>query len=263
MMHTVSTLLLLAVVAEAQLPSRQTRHHDALTGNVQRFPDFFVKGHVRDGFLIRPQNQHHSALTGLGGDLPDLFVKGHVKDNFVLQPQAQHHDALTGLGSALPGQFVKGHTSDLVSGFAEDYSLRKTMNAGIASPSMIEEFAFCKVSGDQCSQYVLKREWMGLATTLGGFKAGTCWEHGYSVSEGSKDISMPLIGETKVRFFKAPEKEIPSMEAFAQTSPDIIRALALAFISLVGISVTIFGFFRVHRGTVMADKESLLASWNL
>merc|ERR1712025_552298 len=113
------------------------------------------------------------------------------------------------------------------------------------------------------SQYTLKMQWAWLATTLGGFKEGTCWEHGYNVNEGSKEISMPLIGKTDVRLFKAPENENLSMEVFTQSSPDIISALLLALLSLAGISATIFAMLHLRRGTFVADEEALLASWNL
>lgn len=273
MIHTVTTFLLLASVAEAQIPSRMARHHDALTGNSQRIPDQFIKGNLRDNFVIRDPSQHHDALTGLGPSLPDQFVKGHVRrDDFVLKPQAQHHDALTGLGSSIPGQFIKGDihllddTSDPVSPeFVKDYSLKENTNSDIAFPSILdpipdEETAFCRISGDRCSQYILESEWIKLgATAISGFQPGTCWEHGFSVNEGSKEMSMPLIGKTNVRFFK----KAPVMELFTQTSPHVISALALALISLVGVSVTIFARRRVRRGTFMADKKPLLASWNL
>merc|ERR1719387_491732 len=105
------------------------------------------------------------------------------------------------------------------------------MVADIAIPSRVEEFSYCKVSGDQCSQYTLK-PWMRLATILGGFKAGTCWQHGYTVNDGSRETSMPLIGKVNVRFFKEFKNEIPSTEVFSQTSPDVISVLAVALIGL-------------------------------
>jgi len=265
MMRAVTTFLLLVFVAEAQLPSRQIGHHDSLIGVRQRIPDLFIKGHVRDNFVIKPQTQHHDALTGHVSSIPDPFVKGHVRDNFVLKPQTQHHDALTGHVSSIPEPFIKGHISDAPPSFL-DYSLKKPMVADI--PSMIQESAFYKVSGDQCSQYTLKRQWTLYATTIGGFKVGTCWEHGYNVNEGSKEIRMPLIGKANVRFFKEPKKETPRTEVFTQTSPDGISAIAQwsylcsgisALISLVGISGAIFAMLRVRRGTFMTGKESLLA----
>jgi hypothetical protein len=258
MMYAVITLLLLAVVAEAQLPSRQSRHHDALTGRVQHIPDLFVKGH-RDNFVIKPQLQHHDALTGSVQQIPDLFVKGHVRDNFVLKPwESQHHDALTGGAPRIPGLFIKGHAAEPTSSY-DEYSLRKPMVVDTTVPS-IQELTFCKVSGDECSQYTLEKQWMALATTFGGFQKGTCWEHGYNANGGSKEINMPLIGKTNVRFFTASKQGIARTEELTQTSSDIIRALAVALISLVGVGGAVFAMLRVRRGTFMADEESLLAS---
>jgi hypothetical protein len=261
MMHTVTTFLLLVVVTEAQLPSRLAQHHDALTGNVQRLPDLFVKGHVqgRNNFVIRNPIQHHDALTGSVQPIPDLFVKGHVRDNFVLKPQPQHHDALTGNAQRISDMFIKGHVADPPQSF-EDYSSLQSPVADIALPSRIQEFTFCKVSGDECSQYTLKRQWMSLATAFGGAQMGTCWEHGYNVNGGSKEISMPLIGKTKVRFFTASKSEIPLTEVFTQTSPDVTGATVVALISLVGIGGVIFAMLRARRGIFKADEEALLAS---
>jgi hypothetical protein len=259
MMYTLITFLLLVVVTEAQLPSRQAQHHDALTGRVQRIPDLFVKGHVRDNFLIRNPIQHHDALTGSVQHISDLFVKGHVRDNFVLKPQPQHHDALTGSAPRISDLFIKGHVSDPPQAF-EDYSLQNSIVADIALPSRVQEFTFCKVSGNECSQYTLKRQWMVLATTFGAFQMGTCWEHGYNVNAGSKEISMPFIGKTQMRFFTSSNTEVPLTEVFTQTSPDVIGAMVVALISLVGISGGIFAMLRARRGIFMADKESLLAS---
>lgn len=256
MMHTVATFLLLVVVAEAKY---QPAHHDSLTGRGQPLPNLHIKGHVRDNFLIKPQPQHHDALTGDGQALPNPFIKGHVRDNFLIRPQEQHHDALTGQGPVFLDPFIKGHVAAPPP--VDNYgSLKNPMVADNAILAMDEEATFCKVSGDQCSQYTLKGQWMQLATTLGGFKPGTCWENGYVVNEGSKDISMPLIGKTNVRFFTASRNEIPQAEVFSQTSPDVISVLAVALISLVGASVTIFTVFHVRHGFFMAGKEPLLTT---
>lgn len=253
-MHAVTTFLLLAFVAEAQLPSRQIGHHDSIIGVRQRIPDLFIKGHVRDNFVIRPhEGPHHDALTGHVSSIPDPFVKGHVRDNFVLKPQTQHHDALTGHVVSIPGLFVKGHTYDAPPSFS-DYSFKKPMVADI--PSRIQESVFYKVSGDQCSQYTLKSQWTLYATTLGGLKGGTCWEHGYNVNEGSKEISMPLIGKTNVRFFKEPQEDTPPISALAQWS--YLCSGISALIIFVGMSGALFAMHRVRRGTFTKGKESLL-----
>lgn len=264
-MRAVTTFLSLVVVAEAQLPSRQIGHHDSLIGVRQRIPDLFIKGHVRENFVIRPhEGPHHDALTGHVSSIPDPFIKGHVRDNFVLKPQIQHHDALTGHVSSIPEPFIKGHTYlDPPSSFS-DYVFKKPMVADM--PSMNEESVFYKVSGDQCSQYTLKSEWTLYATTIGGFKVGTCWEHGYNVNGGSKEVRMPLIGKTNVRFFKEPKKEVT---LFTQTSPDGMSALAQwsffcsgisALIGLVGISGAIFAMLRIRHGTSMTGNEALLVA---
>jgi hypothetical protein len=260
MMHSVTKFLLFAVVAEAKWA---VRHHDALIGHKGHIPNPFIKGHVQDNFVIKPFGSSHDSLTGQTSSIPGLFVKGNLRDNFVVKNPERHHDALTGHTSTIPGLHVKGHVADLPPTF-ENYYSPKSMGADIAMPPMSEEFTFCKVSGDQCSQYTLNK-WMRLGTTLSGFKEGTCWEHGYTANEGSKEISIPFIGQTNVRFFKESKKEIKRMpmEAFAQSSPDGISVLAVALISLVGVSGAFFAILHVRRGTFTAGKEVLLTTSNV
>jgi len=278
MLHTVTTFLFFATVAEAKW---QARHHDSLTGHKQSIPQQYIKGHLRDNFVINPHTRpHHDALTGNTQSIPDLFIKGHVqRDNFVIKPQDRHHDALTGHAQSIPGLFIKGHVADPPPIF-KDYLKQPTVNdksvenslpnfwsADPATPSMTDEFTFCKVSGDQCSQYILKN-WMRFGATLGGFKEGTCWDHGYTANEGSKEISIPLIGKTNVRvfglqYFEGSQQEVPRMQVFAQSSSDDVSLLAVALISILGVSGAIFAILRVRRGTLTADKESLLATSQL
>lgn len=271
MMHTVTTFISLAVIVEAKMPLFQSRwqaqHHDALTGRGRPIADLHINGH-QDKFVIKPQIQHSDALTGQGPSLSDQFIKGNVRDNFSIGPQDRHHDALTGLGPQFPDQFIKGHVLDPDPSF-KDGSL-KTPAVANNVKSMREDVPFCKISGDHCSQYTLQEnqmfatEWFlqynpTLAMNLGGFKTGTCWEHGYNVNEGSKEISMPWIGKTHVRIFKESHDAIPHTQVFSQTSPDFTSVFAVALMSLAGVSGAIFA---MRRGTFMARnmKESLLVT---
>jgi len=261
MMPRVTTFLWLAVVADAKMPSFETQHHDALTGRGKyNMPDLFIKGHVRDDFVMQPhRGPHHDALTGSSPRLPDLNVKGHVRDNFVIQPHSgPHHGALTGQGPRIPDLHIKGHVSDPLPYYRDD-SVTNPMVGYNSIPAISQEVPFCQVSGDRCSQYTLDMQWAWLATTVGGFKQGTCWENGYNVNDGSKEISMPWIGKTNVRFFKEANKEIP-VEVLAQTSPDGVSVLALALISLIVVSGGVVAMFRLRHGTSMVNKEALLAT---
>jgi hypothetical protein len=275
--------LLLAVVVEGQMPSLKTLqgqgqgrpHHVALTGQGRPLPDQFVKGHREEKpLLISNPTQHHDALTGHVSSIPDLFVKGH-RDPYVIQPVVQHHDALTGQGSSIPDLFIKGHRADpppqsFSGGFLKNPSqagndafqpLWEMMNAPLI------EVPLCMVSGDKCSQYVLSNQWMWLLTSVGGFKAGTCWEHGYDVNAGSEETSIPGIGKTDVRFFKKSRDAAPRVELLDQNNPEVVSTVGL--IITMGVSGGILAMFyvrnalRSHYITSGDGSESLLTPGRL
>lgn len=269
MMRAAVLLLLLAVGADANVPSFRTmmqrssyqpRHHVALTGHGQQIPGLFVKGHQDEKpFVI--ENTHHDALTGRGQQIPGLFVKGHQDENpFVIENT--HHDALTGRGQPIPGLFIKGHVADVPAPTGGG-SLRTRPVGNVAYQPVSDEVVLSKVAGDfGCSQVTVKRQWLWLATMFGGFREGTCWQRGYTVSAGFKETSMPVItgiGKTTVRYFAKSDYDAPPAQALAEASPGAAGTGALLLPLLLGLAVAAWRGFSTLLSRRGAAQEPLLA----
>lgn len=61
-----------------------------------------------------------------------------------------------------------------------------------------------KIAAGECGQVGLDEKFGAIASKFAGLQEGTCADQGYTLAAGSKDITVPVLGELTVALYKKP-----------------------------------------------------------
>jgi len=78
--------------------------------------------------------------------------------------------------------------------------------AGCAAQELNDMVGMYKLAAGECGYVMFDRKFAGLpAWQAAGFQEGSCQDRGYTESEGTKEVMVPLLGTLKIDLFQKPD----------------------------------------------------------